>query len=141
MKIHQHLVLLLLLAGSAQAQSGEICPVLPSGTGLEWKYLQGPDFDVCYALDAQSKQEVFGLYLGYHPSFHPSHEHRAERGYVGKHKVTWYKQGTEGASSAYARETSIPIGEHGYQAHVWINASTPQELKQRRALLQQIRFQ
>jgi hypothetical protein len=128
----------LLLAGSAQAQAAEVCPVLPAGAGLTWRHLQGPDFDVCYAVDAESEEDVFGIYLGFFPGFEPGVDHQAEKGVVGTREITWHR-GTGRASSAYARETLITLGD-GYQAHVWVSAATSRELKERLSLLEQIRF-
>jgi hypothetical protein len=132
-------VALLLLAGAAQAQAEEVCPVLPAGAGLTWRHLQGPDFDVCYAVDAESEEDVFGIYLGFHPAVQLGVDHRSEKGVVGTHEVTWHRT-TGSTSSAYARETLITLGEHGYQAHVWVSAATVQEEKETLSLLEQIRF-
>jgi hypothetical protein len=135
------LSLLLLAAPHALARSVEVCPTLPSGSGLEWTYSEGPDFDVCRASTPGSETMVFGIYLGNHPSFHPARSNRAGKGKVAGRRVTWYRQEPGDSDSAFSRQTLLTIDRRwGYVAHIWVVADTEQELLERLSVLERIVF-
>jgi hypothetical protein len=47
-------------------------PIPADGFRLEWVRQNGPDFIVCYAMEADNKKQAFGIYLGNFPNFDPS---------------------------------------------------------------------
>lgn len=135
------LSLLFLAAPHALARSVEVCPALPPGSGLEWAYSEGPDFDVCRASAPGSETLVFGIYLGNHPSFHPERSNRISKGKVAGRRVTWYRQEPGDSDSAFSRQTLLTLDRKwGYVAHIWVAAETEQQLLDRLSVLERIVF-
>ena len=135
------LSLLFLAAPQAFARSVEVCPKLPSGSNLEWTYSEGPDFVVCRASTAGSDDQVFGIYLGNHPSFHPERTERIGKGKVAGRRVTWYRQDPGDSNSAFSRQTLLTLDRKwGYVAHIWVAADTEQQLLDRLFVLERIAF-
>ena len=133
--------LLLLAASHAFAGSAEVCPTLPSGSGFEWTYSEGPDFDICRASTPGSKTMAFGIYLGNHPSFHPERSNRISKGKVAGRRVTWYRQEPGDSDSALSRQTLLIIDRRwDYVAHIWVVADTEQQLLERLSVLERIVF-
>ena len=128
-------------ASQAFARSAEVCPALPAGSGLEWTYSEGPDFDVCRAHVPGSDEPVFGIYLGNHPSFHPERATRIGKGKVATRRVTWYRQDPGDSGSALSRQTLLTLDRKwGYVAHIWVAADTEQQLVDRLSVLERIVF-
>jgi hypothetical protein len=135
------LTLLLLTAPSVLARSAELCPTLPPGSGLEWTYSEGPDFDVCRASALGSETLVFGIYLGNHPSFHPERSNRISKGRVAGRRVNWYRQELGDSDSSFSRQTLLTLDRKwGYVAHIWVAADTEQQLLDRLSVLERIVF-
>ncbi|MGY1411252.1 MULTISPECIES: hypothetical protein [unclassified Luteimonas] len=135
------LSLLFLAAPQALARSIEVCPTLPSDSGLEWTYSEGPDFDVCRASVIGSEDQAFGIYLGNHPSFHPERAERIGKGKVAGRRVTWYRQDPGDSNSAFSRQTLLTLDRKwGYVAHIWVTADTEQQLLDRLSALERIAF-
>ena len=135
------LSLLFLAAPHALARSIEVCPALPPGSGLEWTYSEGPDFDVCRASAPGSEALAFGIYLGNHPSFHPERSNRISKGKVAGRRVTWYRQDPGDSDSAFSRQTLLTLKRKwGYVAHIWVVADTEQQLLDRLSVLERIVF-
>ncbi|GAB1406145.1 hypothetical protein MASR1M8_00640 [Thermomonas brevis] len=135
------LSLLFLAAPHALARSIEVCPALPLGSGLEWTYSEGPDFDVCRASAPGSEAVAFGIYLGNHPSFHPERSNRIGKGKVAGRRVTWYRQESGNSDSAFSRQTQLTLDRKwGYVAHIWVAADTEQQLLDRLSVLERIVF-
>ena len=135
------LVVLLLAAPAAFADSTDACPTLPADSGLKWTYQDGPDFGVCYASLVDTEQSVFGIYLGNHPSFHPEHSTMIGKGRVAGRRIDWYRQDASDDDSPFARQTLLTLdGKGGYVAHVWVTANNEQELQARLAILERLVF-
>lgn len=135
------LSLLVLATPHAIARSVEVCPALPSGSGLEWTYSEGPDFDVCRASVSGSKRLAFGIYLGHHPSFHPERSDSISPGKVAGRRVTWYRRESGGSDSAFSRQTLLTLDRKwGHVAHIWVEADTEQQLRDRVFVLERIVF-
>ena len=135
------LSLLFLAVPQAFARSVEVCPTLPANSGLEWTYSEGPDFDVCRASAPGSKDLVFGIYLGNHPSFHPERSSRIGKGKIAGRRVAWYRQESSDSNSAFSRQTVLTLHRKwGYVAHVWVAADTGQQLQDRLSVLERIVF-
>jgi hypothetical protein len=125
---------------SASAQTTDRCPTLPANSGLSWQYQQGPDFGVCYAIDAATKKDAFGIYFGYHPSFVPSSANLAGSGIVGGVTVQWYKRDSANDPSPFSLETLLEFKPNSAIAHVWVTASSEEQLDQRLGLIRQLAF-
>jgi len=135
------LCLLFLATPGALAQSAEVCPALPSDSGLEWNYSRGPDFDVCRASAPGSEDLVFGIYLGNHPNFDPERSSRIGMGKVGGRRVAWYRHERSDSNPAFSRQTLVTLDrERGDMAHIWVVASTEQQLQDRLSVLERIVF-
>jgi hypothetical protein len=133
--------LLFLATPQAFARSVEVCPTLPSDSGLEWTYHEGPDFDVCRAFPPGSEDLAFGIYLGNHPSFHPERSNRIEKGKVAGRRVTWYRQEQNDSNSAFSCQTLLTLDRKwDYVAHIWVAADTEQKLLDRLSVLERIVF-
>ena len=130
----------LLQASPAPSQPADHCPTLPAGSGVSWTYQQGPDFGVCYAVDSATKKDAFGVYLGFAPSFHPESAKAIQAGNVGGRKITWYQRAPSSDPSAYSRETLVELDRQGSVAHVWVTASSKQQLAQRLSVLRRLQF-
>ena len=130
--------------GFPAAAGTDRCPELPAGSGLEWLYREGPDFDLCYAQRSGTKEQPFGIYLGYAPSFHAAGRTSAESGMVGGHAVTWFVAEPKEGGLRYGRETLLQLPDASarppLQAHVWAYAATEQQLSKTLALLRDIKF-
>ena len=130
----------LLWFSHVHGQSARICPTLPSDAQLQWSYSQGPDFDICRAM--RGKQQVFGMYLGDHPKFHPDERQRAEKGAIGGFDVIWYNVPSNDPSRPISRATLLPLGlrRSSEILHFWVFAANPDELRQAFAILERIQF-
>ena len=139
---HLWLVSFLFLAATqVAARSVEVCPTLPTNSGLEWTYSEGPDFDVCRASAPGSEEQAFGIYLGNHPSFHPERAKRIGKGKVAGRRVTWYRQEPGDSSAAFSRQTLLTLNRKwGYVAHIWVVADTEQQLLDRLSVLERTAF-
>lgn len=136
------LVVALLLASAGAAATvrtaDEACPRLPPDSALAWTYEQGPDFDVCRAHPRGAEGEVFGVYLGRHPSSHPKASDRIELGLVDGRHVMWYR----GADRAHPldRETVFTVGPPGHRVHIWVHADNLPQLRARMAIIRKLRL-
>lgn len=135
------LSLFLLAQPHAFARSAEVCPALPSDSGLEWSYSEGPDFDVCRASAPGSESLAFGIYLGNHPSFRPERSNRIGEGKVAGRRVIWYRQDARESDSSFSRQALLTLDRKwGYVAHIWVAADTEQQLLHRLSVLDRIVF-
>lgn len=127
----------LAITTAASAQTAERCPTLPADSGLIWSYREGPDFDLCYAIQADSSDTAFGMYFGNHPSFQPDEAVRVDDGIVGGREVVWYEKDDD----ALARQTLLVLDpEHDLVAHIWVMGETAEELEERLAVLERLTF-
>jgi hypothetical protein len=104
------LALLLLPPVAASAQSVECCPTLPSDSGLEWGYRDGPDFYVCYARHSAGKAHALGIYLGFAPSFDPTTGTKVATGMVAGKEVIWYRGFANDQSPSPLWQTVLALG-------------------------------
>lgn len=132
---------LLLAAPQVLARSVDQCPVLPIGSGLEWTYSEGIDFDICRAHTNGSTQTAFGIYLGNHPSFKPELATPIGDGEVAARRVTWYRRDAATSASDLSRQTLLMLDRKSdYVAHIWLIADTEQQLADRLSILKRIVF-
>ena len=87
----------------------------------------------------QKKRDVFGVYLGFAPGFHPNHAAPSTRGVVGGHKVSWYRRDPS-SDPEFSQETLVKLDRQGSVAHVWVTANSHQQLLQRLAILSRLEF-
>jgi hypothetical protein len=130
---------LLMIAPALADRAAEICPLLPPGSGLTWTYAEGSDFAVCYAAAPGSKATVLGVYLGNEPNFDPTRATRVATGYVAGKEVIWYRKDSAAEEETLARQTVIALNGR-YIAHVWVNAATEAQLRERLAILEHLAF-
>jgi len=125
---------------AAANEAAAICPHLPAKSGLTWKHTTGPDFDVCRAM--RGDQQVFGVYLGQHPSYLHEEKNKAETSHIGPYEVTWYNASPDEKQGAYARDTLISFGESESDgvAHVWISAANAEEFAATLKILEGVTF-
>ena len=126
-----------LASSLALGQTSQICPTLPPNSNLEWQYHEGPDFDLCYAHELGSTDTAVGIYLGYAPSFSPKKENEIGAGRIAGHEVTWYQM----KDSPLGREALVTLSSPSAEvAHIWVLASSQQELRARLSILEHIAF-
>jgi hypothetical protein len=139
------LLAVLLPALGASAQPVEPCPTLPSDSGLEWSYYEGPDFDVCYARHSASRAQAFGIYLGNHPSFDPAKGTKVATGSVAGRDIVWYRGfGNSDESQSPGLQTVVTLGSqhkpYASVAHVWVPADEEPRLRLYLEVLKRIDF-
>lgn len=133
------LPLLLLLSGTAWAQSTMGCPHLPASTGLKWESSTGPDFVFCRALRADGSQ-AFGVYLGEDSPFEPKRRNRTETGTIDGQPVYWYRSEVATRPNIEVRETLLQLAD-GREAHIFLEAGTGEQLADTFRQVQQLRFE
>jgi len=116
------------LPGTLLAQSA--CPTLPSGRNLHWESQQGPDFQVCRALDGQGEQVLGLMFTRKKPNVQLSRNQRREEGWVGSHPVYWYQPPIAEGGAAQKRITVLEL-EDGRYAQVWVEGRDPSEIQAR----------
>jgi hypothetical protein len=130
---------ILLQASAGSSDPASHCPVLPPQSDVTWTYQQGPDFGVCYAVDSATHKDAFGVYLGFAPSFRPDPAKPHTAGVIGGHPVQWYRQDPSSNPSEFSREALVNLDRNSI-AHVWVTASSEQQLAQRLAVLSKLQF-
>ncbi|MGY0653037.1 hypothetical protein ACW7GZ_14500 [Luteimonas sp. A537] len=136
-------LMMLLQVSVGPSDPDDNCPVLLTDSGMTWTYHQTQDAGVCYAIEAASGEQAFGVYLGDAPRLDTSLAKAVGGGSVGGHSVTWYE-----LSSGYvfaeppnfSQETLIEFDHAGRYAHVWVTAASPVQFAQRLAALERIKF-
>lgn len=132
------LPLLLLLSGTARAQSAMGCPRLPASTGLKWESSTGPDFVFCRALRADGSQ-AFGVYLGEDSPFEPKRRNRTETDTIDGQSVYWYRSEVATRPDIEVRETLLELDD-GREAHIFFEAAPGEPLANTFRMVQQLRF-
>ena len=130
----------LLLSGvasvSAAQQPAQQCPLLPTGSQLQWQEQQQSDFIVCKATTADGRN-VLSMMLGSRdPDLALSRSLRAEEGSFAGEDLYWYKLdlgGRELPGMESRRITTVKLAKKHY-AQIWIDAADANEL----ATLQQL---
>src|SRR5690349_21385316 len=138
MRIAISFIALFLFAGNAFAESTDQCPKLPDDAGAHWSYQEGPDFSVCNAVREKDNKELFGVYLGNHPSFHPDPTNLAAHGKIGGIAVDWYFSPPDGHDPILLQTVfDIPGPQPGsaLKSHVWVLPQRRVDLKQTFRLL------
>ncbi|MBS0227018.1 MAG: hypothetical protein JSS25_11830 [Proteobacteria bacterium] len=131
-------VLLLILPMLGRAQDADRCPILPENSGVEWSYQEGPDFDLCYAIDATSKNDLFGVYTGFTPSFNPDASTPIGDGIVAGQKIQWYPASGEHAAQ-FSKQTLLHVDPR-ILMHVWISADNETDSRHAEEVLAQMKF-
>lgn len=142
-KTAHSLLLALALAGGAQAQAqpevNGVCPQLAADSGLTWQHKASAKTDFCRALRSDGS-EAFGLYIASESAFKPSRSNREERASIDGHEVDWYRSEIASKPDIQARETVLKLVD-GRVAHIWIQATTPEQLGEALQQAQAMRFQ
>lgn len=131
-------LLLLALSFPGSAQETDRCPILPENSGVEWSYQEGPDFDLCYAIDAASKKDLFGIYTGFTPSFKPENSTPIGEGIVAGQKIQWYPA-SGGQADQFSRQTLLHV-DNRILMHVWISADNEADSKRAEEVLGKMKF-
>jgi hypothetical protein len=135
---------LLLSALAVTAYSAEPwpCPSIPADSDLEWVRHDGPDFIVCYAMEAGGKEQAFGIYLGNHPSFDPSKSTAVMAGSLAGRNVVWYRGPDDGYKKLSLQTVTSGSERRPYatRAHVWTGADDEPALQRRLEILRRLDF-
>lgn len=128
----------LLLAGSAgaSAQQAGQCPMLPSGSGLQWQEQAQSDFIVCKATTGDGRTVLNVMLTARDPGLSLVRALRAEKGSFAGEELYWYKLdmgGRDMPGLETRRITEVKLGRNRY-AQIWIDAGDVAEL----ASLQQL---
>lgn len=130
--------LLLLLPTLGLAQEADRCPILPENSGVEWSYREGPDFDLCYATDATTKKDLFGVYTGFFPSFKPEDATPIGEGTVAGQKVQWYPASGEHVEQ-FSKQALLHVTDR-ILMHVWISADNEDDARHAEDVLAHMKF-
>ncbi|PNS09742.1 hypothetical protein [Solilutibacter silvestris] len=130
--------LLLAIPSLGLTQEADRCPILPDSSGVEWSYQEGPDFDLCYAMDAKSKKDLFGVYTGFFPSFKPETSSPIGEGIVAGQKIQWYPASGEHAEQ-FSKQTVLHV-DGKILMHVWISADNEADAKLAQEVLSKMKF-
>lgn len=130
--------LLWILPALGFAQEVDRCPILPDNSGAEWSYQEGPDFDLCYAIDTTSKKDLFGVYTGFAPSFKPENSTPIGDGTVAGQKVQWYPASGEHVDQ-FSKQTLLHLDKR-ILMHVWISADNEADARRAEEILGKMKF-
>jgi hypothetical protein len=130
----------LLFHAVVRADAVESCPVLPSDAKVHWKYVRGPDFDVCYALLSNPDPPLFGVYLGNFPDFHQGTLKPIGSSIVAGRTATWYVV-SDPKAGHLSREAVISLDqEFPAVVHIWINADSQARLDEALSILARMKL-
>ena len=131
---------LILAAGAAHAQSDAdaVCPQLPADSGLTWMHKSTAASDFCRAVRADGS-EAFGLFIANDSPFKPSRGNRAEQASIDGREVQWYRSELSQRPDVQARETVVEL-PGGRVAHVWVQATSAEQLAEALAQTRELRF-
>jgi hypothetical protein len=115
---------------TAIAQNTTSCPMLPSGSQLQWEQQVQSDFIVCKAQDANGRDVLNLMLMQRDPDLLLSRSLRAEKGVLGGASFHWYKMDTGGQNlpGQDLRRISVVKLDKNRYAQVWINAADAAEL-------------
>lgn len=99
---------------------------------LKWTKVTGADFTVYHGIPVDAKNSEIGFYIGHAPSFHPEPGSTLQRSHLADIPVTWHRKKHDDGSFY---ETALLEYGNNETLHVWIYASSAEELKQREAQL------
>jgi hypothetical protein len=122
-------------AASAAPNAESQCPKLPAKSALKWTYSQGPDFDVCYAKHTAG---LIGVYLGFHPNFHPTAETFVRESQMDGSVIRWHRKTPKTLEFKVGLETLYELGPD--QGHIWVLASDAENLDVLRLVAEGLSF-
>ena len=93
----------------------------------------------CRALRADGS-EAFGVYIAPKAPFEPKRGNRVEQDTIDGHAIYWYRSEVAGRPNVETRETLVQLPD-GRVAHIWLQASTPERLKEEIGAARGMRFQ
>lgn len=129
------------IASAAMSAAADRCPTAPSSWTVTTK--EGPDFDVCY-YRAESGTGVFGIYLGFHPMFHPPSGEKGVAGSVGDRPVEWFPKKPSPGAPLFAEQALVfqtpGDPKSGPVAHIWIYGTSAQEIESVRETVTKLRW-
>lgn len=130
------------LALASSAAVADECPSLSGEADIRWDYQEGPDFGVCNAVRKSDGKQLFGVYEGHAPSFHPGSAPEAARGVVGGRAVAWYLPSPDQNAILLQTLFDVPGSQpdYSFQAHVWVLPQRRADLAQTFRLLAKMRF-
>lgn len=131
-------ILLLAIPCLGLAQEADRCPILPDNSGVEWSYQEGPDFDLCYAMDANTRKDLFGVYTGFFPSFKPGESAPIGGGTVAGQTIQWYPASGEHVDQ-FSRQALLHVNDR-ILMHVWISADNEADAKHAEEVLASMKF-
>lgn len=134
------LAVLLLLPGTTLAQqTTSRCPILPTGSGLQWTELASDGFLACKARSGDGLQSLNVMLTSRDPDIRLSRSQRAEAGVFSGGSLHWYVPEIAGSAAAAdsRRITVVKLGRDQY-AQIWIDATSPEELARLQAMAGQL---
>lgn len=130
---------LMFAAGAAQAQEAAGCPRLPDDAILAWEHRANAGTDFCRALRPDGS-EAFGVYITHKAPFEPKRSNREEQDTIDGQSIYWYRSEVAGRPNVETRETLVELPD-GRVAHIWLQASSPERLKEEIGTARGMRFQ
>lgn len=131
-------ILLLAIPILGYSQEADRCPILPVDSGVEWSYQEGPDFDLCYAMDANTKKDLFGVYTGFFPSFKPGDSLPIGDGSIAGQAIQWYPASGEHVDQ-FSKQALLHV-DGKILMHVWISADNEADARHAEEVLAAMKF-
>jgi len=130
---------LLLVAGSAYAQSTARCPALPANSGLSWERMDGSGYTFCKAIREADGHQVLAVMITRDAPFRPRRGNRVEEVWIDGAENWWYRSELSGSSGVEVRETLVEL-DRDHVAHISLRASNDEELTTSKSLAEALRF-
>ncbi|WDS36163.1 hypothetical protein [Pseudoxanthomonas sp.] len=130
-------LLLSLATPLSLAQTASGCPILPTGTNLQWEQSGSSSLVICKAFDPQGVQ-AFGVMLTSKEPDKPSGA-REEKGKIDGHKVRWYRSSIANRPDAKTRMAVVELDDDRY-AQIWIDAPSDDVLEAAMSIARNLQF-
>jgi hypothetical protein len=130
---------LLLVAGTAHAQSANGCPALPSNSGLAWETLAGQGYTFCKAIRDDDGRQVLAVMITGEAPFRPRRINRMEEAVINGTQTWWYRSELSGPAALEVREALVDL-DRKHVAHISLRVASEEDLSQGMALAEALRF-
>lgn len=130
---------LLLVAGTAHAQSTNVCPALPANSGLAWNMLGGDGYTFCKAIRDSDGHQLFAVMITGEASFKPRRVNRLQETVIDGSQTWWYRGELADTVGVEVRETLVEL-DRNHVAHISLRAGSEQELANAMSLAESLRF-
>ena len=130
---------ILLVAGTAHAQSSSSCPTLPANSGTAWERLDGDGYTFCKAIRESDGHQVLAVMITDDAPFKPRRANRVQEARIDGDPNWWYRSELSGSVGIEVRETLVELDSR-HVAHISARATNEQDMSQAMSLAETLRF-